>query len=786
MAWRQSWLAALIAVALCNVGVVADPRWAAFQQPGWEAVEDKITPETIVVILALKQSNVEFLEDRARHVTDPDSAAYGAYYTSDELKSLIGPSDAQVDIVREFLSGTPGRTQFSEARDMVRYVCTVSCVEKVFGTKIKKQQRPTAPGTSPYRAVAPISLPAEVADALDGVSLNAPIFMPPRPKQPVRQAFQYPASHRYAPRINPYLFDAGDAFVTLRFVPYCLDGHPNAESLENGEQRLCQHRGDIVSFEIEILQDASQKVVQLPVTSELLGQRPAECGGQPCFEFNTTVGNIQNFAKTTARIRSHFAGGGVSDFSDPTEVWNVYPLPYTTPTLLANLYGLPLNKPIRDPRNIISVAEFLGQYYNPADLETFFQYMGVRSWEGEGTTQPTLTGSNNPFAGSVLGGEAQLDIQYIMGLAPNVTTSFWSVPGSELTTQQEPFLDWLMQVADTPDDKMTLVHSVSYGDKAEPMPIWFKRRCDVEFMKLALRGVSVLIASGDDGASGTEAQEDLAACSQSHPEYPAGSPWVTAIGATQLANAFTPVCSYTSDNVIVRCQDEREVVCSSSLGGHITSGGGFSEDAPRPWYQKEAVEKYLRQQDNPVPPIGGAWKYNVTGRGYPDISALGNNFLVWMGDHFTPVSGTSASTPLVAAMVARLNEERLEQGMPPLGFLNPLIYKLGSEHPEVFNDVVVGDNRCTAAGCCEIGFGAARGWDAATGFGSLKVDVAMKMLSPKQQAEEAATYVFAEKMPPARPPPSRSSLFAAAGVGAFAGMATLGMVAAYSPSLSRS
>jgi tripeptidyl-peptidase-1 len=74
------------------------------------------------------------------------------------------------------------------------------------------------------------------------------------------------------------------------------------------------------------------------------------------------------------------------------------------------------------------------------------------------------------------------------------------------------------------------------------------------------------------------------------------------------------------------------------------------------------------------------------------------------------VGGTSASAPIFASIINLLNEERLEQGKGPLGFLNPTIYK----HPEVFNDITVGGN----PGCGTQGFPAAKGWDPVTGVGT--------------------------------------------------------------------
>ena len=74
--------------------------------------------------------------------------------------------------------------------------------------------------------------------------------------------------------------------------------------------------------------------------------------------------------------------------------------------------------------------------------------------------------------------------------------------------------------------------------------------------------------------------------------------------------------------------------------------------------------------------------------------------------------GTSAATPVVASVVAKLNEIRLNAGKSPLGFLNPMVYA----HPEGWNDVTVGANGFNKAPSG--GFPAIKGWDAATGMGT--------------------------------------------------------------------
>lgn len=635
----------------------------------------------IVVLLALRQRNVDLLERKAMAVSDPSSSEYGRYLERDELYGISGSSAYNADLVENFFAKLPGTFQFSFGKDFARFTCTIACVERVFNTTLRIQKGKVAPGTTPIRASEPIGLPSHIQNALEGTSLNAPLFMPPHPKQSKELPFRYNHSGRTAPRARSTMV-AGDQFISVHFVAYCKDRIVNQDTVQNGICRNSPHSLLITAFDVLVLQTATnwQKLVRVPAVPDTLGQKLAKTqDNQTCMEFNATLGNIQNYASTTVRIRSLFSDGSVSDFSDPGEVVPIWPMAYTTPSLLSLNYGIPMHEPVRHPRNTISVAEFLGQYYNPNDLDAFFKLMGVREWE---TRQKlSLIGENLPMAGSVLGGEAQLDIQYITSLAANVSTFFWSVPSIELATRQEPFLDWLMQLEDTDDAEIPLVHSVSYSDDAKTMPTWFKRRVNEEFMKLALRGITVLVASGDDGVSGSfVAEHGMKYCGVNREEFPSSSPWVTSVGGTQLAQENVPVCGYASEKVMVQCPHDGEVVCTSDKGGGITSGGGFSSDFPRPWYQHEAVEYYLQQTDNPIP-SQDKLTYNKSGRGYPDLAAISSNYLVLMGEDLQAMSGTSASTPLIAAMVARWNEDRLQHGLPPLGFLNPVIYQILSKHP---------------------------------------------------------------------------------------------------------
>lgn len=74
---------------------------------------------------------------------------------------------------------------------------------------------------------------------------------------------------------------------------------------------------------------------------------------------------------------------------------------------------------------------------------------------------------------------------------------------------------------------------------------------------------------------------------------------------------------------------------------------------------------------------------------YVDISAAYNRYPIFYQGKFTTVAGASASTPVVASVVALLNDYLVSQGESPLGFMNPFLYKKGSDG---LRDIVNGNN----------------------------------------------------------------------------------------------
>lgn len=310
---------------------------------------------------------------------------------------------------------------------------------------------------------------------------------------------------------------------------------------------------------------------------------------------------------------------------------------------------------------------FLGQYYTESDLQSFYdEYFDELS----GVAMANVVGPNGDKAGV----EASLDAEYMTVMGAGVPTEFWSFAGRQPgAPENEPFLDWLYLLGNTTNPP--LVFSTSYGEDETSVSRDYSDRMNEEFQKQALRGISFIFASGDSGVGSMMGQ-----CEEYMAMYPSGSPYVTAVGATTQTNPET---------------------------GAGLSSGGFSNLWDRPSWQDAAVENYLSTASN----LPDSWRYNATGRAFPDVSAQGTNYVVINGGKTLPaVAGTSASSPTFGGIVALVNDARIAAGKSPLGFLNPFIYA----NPDMFNDVTSGNN----PGCGTDGFYASQGWDPVTGNGT--------------------------------------------------------------------
>jgi tripeptidyl-peptidase-1 len=216
------------------------------------------------------------------------------------------------------------------------------------------------------------------------------------------------------------------------------------------------------------------------------------------------------------------------------------------------------------------------------------------------------------------------------------------------------------------------VISISYGEQEDDLPTNYQQRQCAEFMKLGMQGVSIVIASGDSGVAARGADDGnadgcLGTGQVFNPDFPASCPYVTALGATYLPAGASAA-------------KDQEVAVT-----RFPSGGGFSNIYPRPSYQNATLQTYFASHDpgypsystsgtnNPTPAVYGSGIYNRDGRGYPDFSAVGDNVVIINNGAPTLIGGTSASAPVFAAILNRINEERIAAGKTTVGFVNPTL-----------------------------------------------------------------------------------------------------------------
>jgi len=117
--------------------------------------------------------------------------------------------------------------------------------------------------------------------------------------------------------------------------------------------------------------------------------------------------------------------------------------------------------------------------------------------------------------------------------------------------------------------------------------------------------------------------------------FPASSPYVVSVGATMI-DPFRAGSACGESAV--------EIFSSIDAGSSITGGGGFSIVSPRPSWQDNHVEDYLNT--SVLPPAGF---FNMSNRGYPDISLNGHHYAIVYNRTLGFVDGTSSLLQLLLA-----------------------------------------------------------------------------------------------------------------------------------------
>jgi len=396
-----------------------------------------------------------------------------------------------------------------------------------------------------------------------------------------------------------------------------------------------------------------------------------------------------NFGALDHPVHDHFQGGAWPTDCGQTCHGSYDSGRFTTPKVLRELYNI-TGTARGHMKGSMAVASFQMEYWNQDGLDEYTESCGLNKVAVTNQVGP----NEKEMCTNAVGKEYDLCTESMMDMEL-IKAVGGDVPLTVVYNDDYSIEGWALTLNAMSDADLPLVNSISYGDdevqqdedasKGQTGKAYMDA-VDTEFMKLGLRGATIVLASGDQGVWGRSGVRNG---HRFHADYPGGSPYVTSVGGTNLK----------VPHVIGEEQ------------AWDAGGGGFSERAARPEWQDEAVQGYLAKAGD-YPPKSLYYPQN---RGYPDLSALGglgNAYCVMIDptDGWYGIGGTSASCPVVAGMFARINDMRLKAGKPPMGFINPFLYK----NAWAFNDIQYGENKEDGF----VGFRASEGWDPATGLGT--------------------------------------------------------------------
>ena len=293
--------------------------------------------------------------------------------------------------------------------------------------------------------------------------------------------------------------------------------------------------------------------------------------------------------------------------------------------------------------------------------------------------------------------EATLDVEVMGAVARNATILY--VWGASVIDAAEYVVD----------NRIAQVMNLSYAGPEDTADLYYQ---DIALQANA-EGITWISSAGDSGAAGWDTAGAASASWGLAVMSPANVPQVTAVGGTALSDAsssqYWNASTGTQRGSALSYIPETGWSSKNSVGG---GGGGTSQVFALPGYQTDFNTSTARM----VPDV--AFSSSVSSAPY---------VIVYQGST-QAVGGTSAATPVFGGIAVLLNHYLTVSGSiaeAGLGNLNPTLYRLAEQVPNVFHDVTAGSNDvpCTVGtlDCTTgiLGFDAVPGYDEATGLGSV-------------------------------------------------------------------
>lgn len=401
---------------------------------------------------------------------------------------------------------------------------------------------------------------------------------------------------------------------------------------------------------------------------------------------------------------------------------------------------------------------------NPSDAMTFWSLFGLTVPSNK--LQVTLNGSDPGINGDEP--EADIDVQWSGAVAPQATINFVTSQSTETTDGVDLSAVYIVE------NNLAPVMSESYGECEMGLGTAGNQFVSALWEQAAAQGITVMVASGDNGAAGcddpsTPAQNGLAVSGNTSTPFNVSvggtdfnqyKLWSTYWSATnnptsqQSAKGYIPETTWNNSctnalAITLGYGTTAEQACNNpsmiASGGVISAGG--SGGASNCTVSSQTLGSCTQGYSKPSWQTGAGVPADGK-RDLPDVSLfasngfLGSFYLICQSDltggvcdlnNLPGYGGTSVSSPAFAGIMALVNQQTGSRQ----GNANYVLYKLAAQQPTAFHDVtngtiampcVTGSPNCTTSTAGDAygvltGYNAGANYDLATGLGSVNANV---------------------------------------------------------------
>lgn len=269
--------------------------------------------------------------------------------------------------------------------------------------------------------------------------------------------------------------------------------------------------------------------------------------------------------------------------------------------------------------------------------------------------------------------EETLDVEAVHGMAPGAKIVYVGAPNN--------YQDLDAAMNHVVDRHLADIVTNSYGFSGEALPLGYIKPLEDTLIQAAAEGIGVYFSSGDNGDETNGVSPSYATQT---PDWPASSPWVTAVGGTSLAigsgDSYGNEVAWETTSSKLQLKGGKWSWSPTPPGAWLYGGGGgISHIFSQPSYQKGVVDSV-----------------STTMRVVPDVAAIADpqtGMLIGQTQTFPDgttaystyrIGGTSLASPIFAGISALVDQARVAKGAPLIGFANPALYAAGTA---AFNDI---------------------------------------------------------------------------------------------------